>query len=90
MLDEENFNLSGSNQRRTSSNKPSEGRMVHFLMTHSAGFIDTPQKATGVLVVAAILMLIITSVLLSQSKPEVKIDPVTGYPVNAYINPAYR
>jgi hypothetical protein len=90
MLEEENFNLNGSNQRRTSFNIPSEGRAVHFLTTHSGGFIDTPQKATGVLIVAAILMLTITAVLLSQSKPEIKIDPLTGYPVNTYINPGYR
>lgn len=90
MLDEENFNLNGSNQRHTPLNKSSEGKMVNFLTTHSAGFIDTPQKATGVLVVAAMLMLIITVLLLSQSKSKVKTDPVTGYPVNMYINPAHR
>ena len=90
MLDEENFNLNGNNQRRTVLSQSSPGRVVNFLTRHPAGFIDTPQKATGVLIAVALLLLIISALLLLQSKPEVKIDPITGYPVNKYINSEYR
>jgi hypothetical protein len=90
MLDEENFNLNGSNLKNKTFKNPSRGLMISFLITHSAGIINTPKKAMGVLVVIVMLMLTTTALLLADSRPEVTIDPTTGYPVNQHINPAFR
>lgn len=90
MLDDQDFNLSGTNQRMITNPKTSQGFLVNFMITHSAGFVDTPGKATVALLAISVLLLSIAVFLFSSSEVKVNIDPATGYPVNEYINPGYR